>query len=93
MSGIRARKSALGALGRALLELRTSSQCRRSVVDAPAKEEFFRRVPSRSFGSFLEDRFSRQHGAAQWKNSGEFAERRWVTIKSLPQVCVRFSIS
>lgn len=88
MSGIRARKS-LGALGRALIELRSSSQCTRRVLDAPAKEDFFRHVPSRSFGSFLGERFSRQYGAMQFKDSGKLIERRWVTSKDLPQVCVR----
>ena len=70
MSGIRARS--LATVGRALFELRR--------VPA-AKEEFFRHVElptARSFGSFLDERFSRQFVAKQF-----LFERR---TNILPQV-------
>ena len=91
MSGIRAKS--LAALGRALVELRSSSQCLRRIHDAPAREELFRHVPSRSVGSFLEERFSRHYGTMQFKDSGKSIERQWATCKSLPQVCVRAPLS
>lgn len=87
MSGIRARRS-LGTLGRALFEFRSAGQ--RRVRNSPSKEELFRHVdfptgcvPSRSFGSFLEERFS---VPKQVRDSGESIKRRWVTCKPLSQV-------
>lgn len=93
MSGIRARRAVVGALGRAVFELRSATrQC--EVFGSPAMEELFRHVgfpaggvPSRSFGSFLSERLSRQYGVAQVKDSGKFIiGRRWFESKALPQV-------
>ncbi|KAG0616369.1 hypothetical protein M758_5G109600 [Ceratodon purpureus] len=90
MSGIRARRGLVGALGRALLELRVTPQCStRGFLGTPATEEVFRcfeAVPSRSFGSIVRDRLSRQYGVVQVKDSGKVIERQLVESKAvLPQ--------
>ncbi|XP_024375095.1 protein SCO1 homolog 1, mitochondrial [Physcomitrium patens] len=89
MSGTRPRRC-VANLGRALFELRRSSQCTRQVFDTPAKE--FRHVfsptdavQSSLLGSFLGGRLSRQQEFIQFLDHGQSIERWWVTSKTMPQ--------